>query len=268
MREKKYLEIVKFCEDNAVNYVVIRNVASGGKTRIKVTALCRECGSRFDVSADTLRRQRYAGLCTSCAHRHSSEGRKFCAQDVIDRFNEYGYAVLTPAEKIKPVGKNKNYNRSTVEIQDKHGVVYRICWNEFWNKRDQFVALNDGGYSAVGKREPSCLERAVIEYLDELGVCYKREFKFSDCRGDYRPLPFDFCIGYNKQNRLLIEVDGERHYKEAFVDLQRYDRIKDYYCHTHNIPLLRIPYWEFDEAERYKQSIQSFINMNGGSDTV
>lgn len=268
MREKKYQEIVKFCEDNFVNYVTIRNVASGGKTRIKVTAFCRECNSRFDVSADTLRRQKYAGLCTSCAHRHCSEERKFCAQDVVERFEQYGYTVLTPLDKIKPVGKNQSYNRSVVEIQDKYGVIYKTCWNSFWNNRDKFIALNEGGYSAVGKREPSCLERATAEYLDRLGVRYKREFKFSDCRGDHRPLPFDFCINYDGQNRLLIEVDGERHYKEMFSELQRYDRIKDYYCAHHNIPLLRIPYWEFNDSEKYKQSIQSFIGTNGGSDTI
>ena len=67
---------------------------------------------------------------------------------------------------------------------------------------------------------------------------------------------------------MLIEVDGERHYKEYFTQLRKYDKIKDYFCVSNNIPLLRIPYWEFDEQETYKRSIDSFINTNCGSDTV
>ena len=80
-------------------------------------------------------------------------------------------------------------------------------------------------------------------------------------------LPFDFCLNYDKPNKLLIEADGERHYKEYFIELRKYDKIKDYYCSSHNIPLLRIPYWEFDD-NTYKQNIDNFINTNSSNDTI
>ena len=59
---------------------------------------------------------------------------------------------------------------------------------------------------------------------------------------------------------MLIEVDGPLHYKTGIdKNRQKYDRTKNLYCETNGIPLLRIPYWEFDEDETYKQKIQSFI---------
>ena len=268
MREKKYEEIVAFCKEHNVNFISIRNIQSSGKTRIKVSVFCSECGARFDVTADTLRRQKFPGLCTKCAHKHSADFKRFCAQDIVDRFEANGYTVLTPVDKIKPVGKNKSYNRSIVEIQDKHGVIHKICWNNFSQRIEQFRALNDDGYSAVGHRELSSLEKMVAEYLDNLGIPYKREFKFSNCRGDKRMLPFDFCLNYADNNKMLIEVDGARHYKEYFAQLHKYDKIKDYFCASNNVPLLRIPYWEFDEQETYKHRIDSFINTNCGSDTI
>lgn len=61
---------------------------------------------------------------------------------------------------------------------------------------------------------------------------------------------------------LLIEYDGEQHFKpvqyggisieqatEKFLQTQIHDNIKDQYCEEYNIPLLRIPYWEFDNIE-------------------
>ena len=86
MREKKYEEIVAFCKEHNVNFISIRNIQSSGKTRIKVSVFCSECGARFDVTADTLRRQKFPGLCTKCAHKHSVDFRRFCAQDIVDRF--------------------------------------------------------------------------------------------------------------------------------------------------------------------------------------
>ena len=260
MREKKYEEIVCFCKEHDVDFVTIRNVQKSGKTRIKITAKCRKCNNRFDVTSDTLRKQKYPGLCTRCAHIESAIKNKLTAQKVVNGFQSFGYKVLTPIDKIKPVGKHNSFLKSKVLVQDKNGTTYYICWNNFWSRRDTYIALNNGGYSAAGTREPSPLEALVANYLDEIGVAFKREFKFSDCSGDYAMLPFDFCINYKSKEKMLIEVDGPLHYKTGIdKNRQKYDRTKNLYCETNGIPLLRIPYWEFDEAETYKQKIQSFI---------
>ena len=37
------------------------------------------------------------------------------------------------------------------------------------------------------------------------------------------------------------------------------DKIKNNFCKQHNIPLLRIPYWDIDN-DNYKQLILDYIN--------
>lgn len=73
-------------------------------------------------------------------------------------------------------------------------------------------------------------------------------------------LRFDF---YLKDYNLVIEYDGEQHYypinfghwdettlNERFVQIQRYDQLKNNYCKEHKINLLRIPYWENNNIEQ------------------
>lgn len=60
-------------------------------------------------------------------------------------------------------------------------------------------------------------------------------------------LPFDFYLpDYN----ILIEYDGEQHYKVSFgqneeklLKQQEYDKIKTEWCKQNNIKLVRIPYF-------------------------
>ena len=68
-------------------------------------------------------------------------------------------------------------------------------------------------------------------------------------------LPFDF---YLPQYNLIIEYDGEQHFKpisvfggeDAFWTTVTHDAIKNQYCEDNDIDLLRIPYWEFDNIEK------------------
>ena len=68
-------------------------------------------------------------------------------------------------------------------------------------------------------------------------------------------MKFDFAI-FNEKNeiKLLIEYNGEQHYnpiekwggEEKLIIQQERDARKKQYCEEHNIPLLVIPYWEYD----------------------
>lgn len=268
IREKKRQEIIEWCRNKQIELLNLRHMTKQGKTRIIVTIKCSQCGERYDTMWDNLKGHEFVGLCTYCAHKKSAEYHRFEVQHIIDFIEKNGYKVLTPPEKIKPSGKNKTYNRAKVEIQDCHGVVYETEYNNFHNKVEYYRELNEYGHCAVGKRKPSSLEVLIIQFLDENNIQYKREFKFSDCRGKKRPLPFDFCLNYGTDKKMLIEVDGERHYKPYFKELQSYDKTKNYYCKSKNIPLLRIPYWEFNEREDYKQSIIEFINTYSSNDAI
>ena len=81
------------------------------------------------------------------------------------------------------------------------------------------------------------------------------------CRNE-RVLPFDFGIYKNNILICIIEYDGEGHFslirfnrisskiaKKRFKDTIQNDEIKNKYCRDNHIPLLRIPYWCYDDIE-------------------
>ncbi|USK82636.1 hypothetical protein LHV56_12485 [Peribacillus frigoritolerans] len=99
-------------------------------------------------------------------------------------------------------------------------------------------------------------EERISDWLDSKNVNYEQQYRFADCKDKY-PLPFDFAIFHNDEIIALTEYDGEQHFKPidwfggegGLKETQRRDKIKRNYCNIKNIPLLRIPYWEFDNIE-------------------
>ena len=75
--------------------------------------------------------------------------------------------------------------------------------------------------------------------------------------GEYEGYPYRFDFALFKDNKLvrLIEFDGEQHYKsgngyinnENLQKRQERDKRKNEWALAHNIPLVRIPYWERDK---------------------
>lgn len=130
----------------------------------------------------------------------------------------------------------------------------RICGNEW---------VTYGVNLTQGHRCQNCskskFELSVQKYLDEHGIKYKSQYKFDDCKDKSR-LPFDF---YLYENNILIEADGEQHYMPinfsgsqdvslANFDLTRkHDFIKTEYCKSNNIKLIRIPYWEKNNIDKF-----------------
>ena len=96
-------------------------------------------------------------------------------------------------------------------------------------------------------------EFTVRKALNEMSITHTREVRFQDCK-NIRSLPFDFFIeSYNS----IIEYDGEQHYfpvkkwggEEALERTQLHDLIKNEYCRSKDIHLLRIKYTEIDQAD-------------------
>lgn len=119
-----------------------------------------------------------------------------------------------------------------------------------------------------GGKCPNCSgskgEMKIRGLLDKSLVNYRREFVFDDLIGDCgKPLRFDFAILNNDDSlNCLVEFDGIQHYEPInfwgnkyaytqirFETLKRYDERKNNYCTKHNIKLIRIPYWDFDNIE-------------------
>lgn len=117
----------------------------------------------------------------------------------------------------------------------------------------------------TGQGCPQCQEsigeRKIRQWLQNNKIEYIYQNPFNDCK-DKKELPFDFYLpAYN----ICIEFDGRQHFepidfagkgeewaKEQLEKTKRHDEIKNQYCATKNIRLLRIPYFKNIEEELNK----------------
>ena len=95
-------------------------------------------------------------------------------------------------------------------------------------------------------------EIKICDILDMAGLEYKEEYSFSDLvSSSGRPLRFDFAIFKNDKLSHLIEYQGSQHYQcpAHWNDISEYDKKKKEYCIQNNIPLIEIPYWDFNKID-------------------
>ena len=107
-------------------------------------------------------------------------------------------------------------------------------------------------------------EQVISSILDNMSIKYFPQFKFDDCK-NIRPLPFDF---YLPDFNICIEYDGQQHFRpvnfggctdeqanKSFESTKLTDSIKNQYCKSHNIQLIRIPYFDYNNIEKIIQNI-------------
>jgi hypothetical protein len=105
-----------------------------------------------------------------------------------------------------------------------------------------------------GTRSCGCLnskgEEKIAQILNEHSITFNRQQKYPDLISPKgAQLRYDFFI----DNKFLLEYDGSQHYEEdtrsknTLEERQLYDGIKNDYAKSHNIPLKRIPYWDYDK---------------------
>lgn len=100
-------------------------------------------------------------------------------------------------------------------------------------------------------------ELKVEEYLQSHSIKYIPQKVFYDCR-DILPLRFDFFI---PDLKCVIEYDGRQHFiptsfgsktvdaEQMYLGIKRRDKMKNDYCATNCIRIIRIPYTDFDKIE-------------------
>ena len=151
---------------------------------------------------------------------------------------------------------NKRFGKLTViersDKKGKDGELYWACLCDCGNLievRGQSLKRTDGNQTvSCGCYHRSIGATNILTCLIENNIEFIEEYVFTD-------LPksrFDFAI--IKENKIirLIEFDGEQHFQnvEQWGGLelqQKRDKVKNEYALSHNIPLVRIPYWERDK---------------------
>lgn len=152
--------------------------------------------------------------------RLATDGLKFISSEVIDGYSYYTYIC----ESCGYIG-----------VKSSRNVNYNGCPS---------CATNSKG------------ELKIKEWLKENNVKFKEQYKFDDCKNKL-PLPFDFAIFNKRKLSMLIEYDGIQHFEPSelfggevgFEERKRNDIIKNEYCNSKGIKLVRIPYWDYKSLD-------------------
>ena len=141
------------------------------------------------------------------------------------------------------------------KVAEKIKVKCKKCGNEYETTPNVLL----GGHGC-----PRCTtsigENRIATYLKNNLISYTPQYKEDTLRGiGGNPLSFDFYI---PDWNILIEFQGIQHEKpvdffggeEQFLIQQEHDRRKRDYAKEHNIELLEIWYWDFDNIEQILES--------------
>ena len=192
--------------------------------RTKVHIICETHGSFYQTPDSHVNQKSGCPKCgISNGGRLNNDSFILKAKSVHG--DKYGYKLV-----------KYTYIKNKVEIEcKKHGI---------------FIQSPNDHFNGCGC--PSCSEskgeKEIREYLINSNVIFESQKKFEKCKNQ-NYLPYDF---YLPNNNLLIEFDGEQHFKsykifggeKGFKLRQKNDMIKSNFAKNYDIELLRIPYYE------------------------
>lgn len=188
--------------------------------------ICKcNCGNIVEINGDNLRR----GLTKSCGCLHKEKIHNILFKDITGQ--KFGQLLAK-------------------EYFIENDIVYYKCLCDCGNTTTVKKSnLTNGHTQSCGCINYSIGEINIVKILNDNHISYKKEYQFTD-------LPnrrFDFYLPeYNR----LIEFDGIQHFKythtwhkseEDFILAQKRDKEKNNYALSHNIDLIRIPYYYRDK---------------------
>lgn len=217
-------------------------------SRSKVILHCYQHGPFSQTPNNHLRGQG----CPVCAnHRKVSRNKStaLSTQQFIDRAN------VRHAHKY-------TYNNTAYVASNKPIVVTCPTHGDFVIGRAE-KHLYGQGCPTCG-RVGSLAEEVIKTWLSHKGVLFYCQHTFDDCVSPYtnRKLVFDF---YVPTHNLLIEYDGEHHYKKSplfhtgdkFERLTEYDKIKTSYANSRDLSMVRIKHTEIKNLSTVLETLFS-----------
>lgn len=225
-------EVKSWIEDNNVNIEILEGYERYHK---HIKSKCLECGYIWGISFAKMKKGRG---CPACARNIPLNN------EVVDKWLNDNTNIVRVSE----------YTRANDVMKFKH----LECGREW---ETTFNSINSGN-----SRCPDCAsskgETKILRFIKNGGFVYSSEHTFDDCFYKGK-LFFDFII-FDKNNNpiVAIEFDGLQHFKpipffggeNSFSQTVIRDEIKNEYCKTNNIKMVRIPYYEYDNIEEILNS--------------
>lgn len=143
-------------------------------------------------------------------------------------------------------------------IQKKYVLVQCACGSDPFEVRlDHLKGQSHSRTISCGCLAKSSGEIRIQQLLEQEDYNFQTQYRVKD--KDNNIMIFDFVI-FNDKNQIIqcIEYDGEQHFKpieffggeQAFQRQRERDTRKETWCKENNIPLLRIPYYDFDKIDK------------------
>ena len=207
-----------------------------------------------------------------------------CGNTVVGRGDSLrnGHTVSCGCKKqevLSAAGKNrakdlvgKTFGRLTVKSDSKKrdssgGIIWECecsCGNVTYVSTSNLTRPKESTISCGCAKSKG--EEKIISVLLEAQIPFITQKRFDTCvfPETNRHLVFDF---YLPEQNILIEYDGEQHFHKVKNDRYGYegivarDNYKNQWCQENNIPLIRIPYTDYDKIN--VQNMRRIIERNG-----
>lgn len=241
-KKKSHEQFVKEVNDLHPE-IEILGIYNGSHKRILVK--CKVDCHEWNPMATSLLHKNMHG-CPKCATRKNAENTRLTHEEFMERFN------MCSNNYVEIIGTYIGAD----EYIDCH---CNICNKPFRSTPSRL--LNGAGCTRC---KASKGEKRIMKYLDDNNIIYKFQKKYKGLVGvKGHPLSYDlYLYDYN----ILIEYQGVFHdgsgcdyTKENLDTQQEHDRRKREYAENHNIKLLEIWYWDFDNIETI---LKNCLNIN------
>lgn len=179
----------------------------------------------------------------------TGKGCAKCGNSIKKTHKEFVSEMSITNPNIEIIG---TYNTARTKILAR----CKICGREWCINPTDLLK----GVGCCSKYNKSKGEIKIEKYFLENNIDFDLYYKFDGLIGvNGRRLSYDFYLPYYN---LLIEYQGRQHYEsvdifggdEQFHIQQEHDKRKREYAKTHNIDLLEIPHWDFDNIETILES--------------
>lgn len=214
------------------NYLTVIQETNQRKQNGSILWLCQcKCGNTTLATSTELK----SGHKKSCGCFHREQIKSIGQQNVTDLTGQI-FGELTVINK----GKTKISTNGSRKL-------YWICKCSCGNVCEiAGQSLKDGNTRSCGCIK-SLGEQKIIKLLQQANIPFQKEKRFEDLK----QYSFDFYVN----NEYIIEYDGKQHFQpnswsshpEELKKIQQRDKNKNEYCFKNKIPIIRIPYTQYDK---------------------
>nr|DAH12569.1 MAG TPA: restriction enzyme [Caudoviricetes sp.] len=252
LQATKYENFKKFVEENSTSILLSKDYKN---CHTKLKFKCK-CGNEYEVEprAFISNGKRQCNKCgiAELARRRSKSMDKFVNQ-IYDIFGD----------EFTVIGEYINCHTHLKVKHNKCGHIYNAYPSSLLRGIGCPICNESKG------------EKMIRSYLSALNADFIHQYRDRDCKNK-KVLPFDFAVFDKGTLLFLIEYDGRQHYspiekfggEKAFFQTKINDNIKNEFCKNNKIPLLRIPYWKFNDINNILDNYFKFIHANTERDCI